>query len=196
MEYSIGFFGGLGMAYGTLTATWADSSSPVRRRTNLVPILVVVLFIPYVIWNQSFITDKLGFLLTLGGSEVTIFTFQWMSILSILMTAVIVLVMYYRPGYDYRAVRFIFVLYLGLYTFLSFLLTGIITHPIEQYLYLVNMAIILVLLPRVQNGFEPKADSPRKWVAIFVLVMLILAVLAAIAIASHGPLKGSQIRFE
>jgi hypothetical protein len=79
---------------------------------------------------------------------------------------------------------------------LSFLLTGIFTHPIEQYLYLVNIAIILMLLPRLQHSFEPKADSPRKWVAILLSAILILSVLAAIAVASHGPLKGSQIRFE
>src|SRR5687768_13929405 len=38
MEYSIGFFGGLGMAYGTLTSSWPVSNDQPTKRSNLVPI--------------------------------------------------------------------------------------------------------------------------------------------------------------
>ncbi len=53
MEYSLGFFGGLGMAYGTFTSEW-EKTEPIQRKTsNLIPMLLVVLLIPFVVWQQS-----------------------------------------------------------------------------------------------------------------------------------------------
>ena len=195
MEYAIGFFGGLGMAYGTLTSTWPVSDDLPAKRSNLVPILLLVVFIPFLIWDQSFVADKLKFLLELGGDERTIFTVQVISILSISFFILIVFVKCYRRLYSDVAVKAIFALYFGLYIFLSFLLTGIYRHPIEQYLYLVNMAVILFVVSSLTGNFELSEDLPAKWLITTLLAFLIIAALALIAIHSHGELKGSQIRF-
>ncbi|HKZ37607.1 MAG TPA: hypothetical protein VJ184_08160 [Chryseolinea sp.] len=196
MEYSIGFFGGLGMAYGTLTAAWPVPTGQPAKRSNLVPILLLVVFIPFLIWDQSFVADKLKFILELGGDESIILTFQAISILSIFLFILIVFAKYYRSLYSYTAVRTIFALYFGLYVFLSFLLTGIYRHPIEQYLYVVNMAVILFLVSSLTGNFELREDLPGKWLIATLLTLLIIAALALIAIHSHGELKGSQIRFK
>jgi hypothetical protein len=79
---------------------------------------------------------------------------------------------------------------------LSFLLTGIYVHPIEQYLYLVNIAVILFISPALQNSFEVKAESPGKWAITTVFSMLLIVAFAIIAIQSHGEPGGSQIRFK
>jgi hypothetical protein len=56
MEYSIGFFGGAGMAYGTLTSSWPSHDQIPEKRSNVMPMLVLAVFIPLVLWDQSFVT--------------------------------------------------------------------------------------------------------------------------------------------
>jgi hypothetical protein len=196
MEYSIGFFGGLGMAYGTLTSSWAVSNDHVNKQANLFPILFLVIFIPFVLWDQSFVTGKLNFILELGGNEETILWFQIIALLSIVLCMVIIIAKYYRSQFNFNDVRTIFLLYLGVYTFLSFLLTGIYTHPIEQYLYLVNVVVIVLVLPGIRNNFEVKQESSGPWVTATLVSVLLIAVLAVIAIQTHGDLGGSQTRFK
>ena len=66
MEYSIGLLGGLGMAYGTLSSSWPVNDNVPEKRSNLLPILFLAVFIPFVLWDASFTTKKLNFL-TDGG---------------------------------------------------------------------------------------------------------------------------------
>jgi hypothetical protein len=195
MEYSIGFFGGLGMAYGTLTSAWPSVLIEKNKVSNLVPMLLLLVFIPFVLWQQSFHSDKLDFLLEVGGNENTILTFRVVALLTIAMAGITLLSGFYRVSYSYQSVRTIFLIYLGAYTFLSFLQTGLFIHPIEQYIYLINIAVILFLLPSVNSTFVVKQEQPKAWLTGFGVVMLVLAVLAIIAINSHPELKGSHTRF-
>lgn len=194
MEYAIGFFGGLGMAYGTLTSTWPVSDDEPDKR-NLFPILMLFVFIPFVVWDQSFVAGKLNFILQLGGDERTILTFQIISLLSIVFCVIIVLTKYYQALSSKADIIAIFALYMGLFTFLSFLLTGIYVHPVEQYLYLVNIAVIIGLASYLQDPFEIIREPSGGRVVTAIFALLIIAVFALIAIHSHGELKGSQIRF-
>lgn len=196
MEYSIGFFGGLGMAYGTLTSPWPVATDVPEKKTNLIPILVLLVFVPFVLWDNSFVAGKLKFILESGGNDTTIFAFQVIAFVSIVLGAVIVFTKYYQALYTYKSVRAIFILYMVLYIFLSFLLTGIYTHPIEQYLYLLNLGIILFMLPRLKDNFEIRNERPQKWLAVFLLLMVIISLLAVVAIHSHEEIKGSKDRFE
>ena len=196
MEYSIGFFGGLGMAYGTLTSSWPAGDEQPSGKHNLVPILLTVVFIPFVLWDQSFSAEKLKFLLELGGSESTVFLFQLLAIIAIIVCVVVVIIRYYQSTFTYADVKSIFLLYLGVYMFLSFLLTGIYVHPIEQYLYIVNVAIILLLLPSVRDNFEVREESPRRWLIASVGSILLIVLFAIAAISSHGVIHGSNLRFE
>jgi len=195
MEYSIGFFGGLGMAYGTLTSQWPAGDVEPTRKSNLLPVVLITVFIPLLVLSQSFVTEKLSFLLKIGGDENTVFGFQVLALVSIMILILIVLTKFYQDRYAQSDIKWIFVLYLGLYTFLSFLLTGIYIHPIEQYLYLVNIATVLVLLPSLKNSFEFRPDSPGVWAAILTVLIAVMALLAVIAISSHDILRGTQIRF-
>lgn len=196
MEYSIGFFGGLGMAYATLTSSWPLADLRYHKHSNLVPMLSLTVFIPFVIWDQSFVTEKLNFVFALGGTTATIFWFQVISLVSIVLVAVVIFTKFNRSHYDFSSVKYIFIIYLGLYIFLSFLLTGIEVHPIEQYLYLVNIAIILFVLPSLNDNFKASEESPVKWITTAALCALVIAMLAVIAIQSHSELPGSQIRFK
>ena len=201
MEYSIGFFGGIGMSYGVFTSSWPVSDEKFSPRSNLIPILWVVLFFPFVVWEQSFVTDRFRFILESGGSESTIFFMKGIALLAILSVTIAVIAKNYfsilpkgtvNPA---GRVKGFFILYTGLYVFLSFLVTGVFVHPPEQYLYVLNLVVILFLVPRINGGFEIHENRPGRWTMLSVLLVLVIAVLAVIAINSHGEMPGSQVRF-
>jgi hypothetical protein len=103
---------------------------------------------------------------------------------------------YFRSSYTFSDVRSIFLISLGVYTFLSFLLTGIYVHPIEQYLYLVNIAVILFLVPSISDNFEIIDEPPRRSLVACILSIVIIGVFALIAINSHGDIPGAGVRFK
>lgn len=201
MEYAIGFFGGAGMAYGTLTSPWPVTEEKVAGHANLIPILFVTLFIPFVVWDQSFVIRRFGFILDNGGSPTMVFAFQLMAIMGILMVSGWILYRNYSSpreaaGSDSRGqTKEFFVLFTTLYIFLSFLMTGVLVHPLEQYLYVVNFVIILLLISRVEADFMITEQRPQVWLKYVIVCISVLAVLAVIAISSHDAMPGSQIRF-
>lgn len=201
MEYAIGFFGGLGMAYGTLISAWPASEEKRARNANLLPILILALLIPFIVWDQSFVTDRIKNVVSGGVSDGTVLGIKLIAIASIVVVAVVIFDRYYlkatrdHASYDHASITKLFLLSLILYTFLSFLVTGLYTHPLEQYLYLVNIAIVLYMLPRLKETSVTQKDDARRWFAATALVMLVLALLAVVAISSHGELNGSQVRF-
>lgn len=201
MEYSIGFFGGLGMAYGTFTSAWPETDEEIRPGTNLIPILFVALFIPFVVWDQSFVTKRFDFIDQQGGTASTIFFFKLIAILAVLGVVTRTLMLNYARravsinGESYAHVRGFFVLYTALYIFFSFLITGIWMHPLEQYLYILNFVVILYLLSVVRESFSVREEKPRAWLFVTGLSVVVIALLAVIAMNSHDGIHGSEVRF-
>ncbi|MEQ8551877.1 MAG: hypothetical protein RIC06_13105 [Cyclobacteriaceae bacterium] len=206
MEYSLGFFGGIGMAYGTFTSNWEASDQLQSKSSNLIPILFVVLFIPFVVWDQTFSIDKIqGIYTKLVSGDVT--ETAWIIKIGVLAliflyTAFFVINYHFRKAnalvqYSYKEVKTFFFSHFALYTLFSLLITGALvsTYRIEQYLYIVNYAIILIAIPRLQPVFNPIAEN-RHWGRNFLLLLLVIAILAFIAISTHGEMPGMQRRFE
>ncbi len=208
MEYSLGFFGGVGMAYGTFTAAWVPED-PLQRQSkisNLLPLLFVVLFIPLVVWQQSFEVERLertyGNLVS-GGAGVYA---QWVALavlLLIILHAGYVWIRYHRQkesliSYGRSEVRSIFRSHFLLYILLSWLITGalISTYRIEQYLYVANFIAIWILWPKDAPPFFARSINTKKWARNFLFVLVIIAVLAFVAIHTHGEMPGMQRRFE
>ncbi len=180
MEYSIGFFGGLGMSYATLTSTW-----PVLERQpkkwNVIMASLLVVFIPLVLWSQSFVASKFKFILDLGGNEQTILAFQWIGIVTIVISAFVILRNYLKIEFNYVDSRNVFLIYIGSYILLSFLLTGIYAHPIEQYLYLANVAVVLIVAPGLKETNLIKEERPITMFAVMALLIIVIALLAWLA---------------
>lgn len=199
MEYSIGFFGGAGMAYGVFTSYWPSGDERVEPRRNVVPIALLSLFIPFVVWDQSFVPEKMDHIIKLGGSEAMVFGFRLLAILSILAVAAYIL---WRNASTRgeslvaTTTKHFFILHTALYIFLSFLITGILVHPPEQYLYVLNLLVILYLIPRVNGGdVQVREFKVGKWIVIGFVVIVFIALLTLIAINSHDGLWGSHVRW-
>lgn len=205
MEYSLGFFGGLGMSYGTLTSSWETSESSQKKNSQLFPLLMVVLLIPFTVWQQNFETKRVYEMLTkinvLDGSPLFDLT-EWSGLVIVLLLTIIWFYKYYlsQPAnvtYSYKEVLTFFVVHLGFYIVLSYIITGafISTYRPEQYLYTLNLIAILILINRTQPSFADHTIGLRKWSLNMAGVAVFIALLAMIAINSHEELKGAQKRF-
>lgn len=199
MEYSIGFFGGAGMAYGIFTSAWPVSDD--ERSHEWIPLLFVVAFIPFVVWQQSFVTERFDFIVENGGPASIAVFMESIAMAGILLVALVTIGKNYSvAGHNgiasrERSLRTFFALYTSLYIFLSFLVTGLFVHPPEQYLYIVNLVAVLFLLSRGPAVFEVRLEKRQGWVMVFVISVAIIALLAVIAINTHGELPGSNQRF-
>ena len=207
MEYSLGFFGGIGMAYGTFTADWKDGEANQKRSSSFIPLLLVVLIIPFVVWDQSFSLERIQKTysdLIDGNVEVFSMIVQVIAFALIIMQTAYVLIRYYFQResklieYTYTDVKAFFISHFGLYILYTLLITGAIvsTYRIEQYLYIANFIIIMIALPRLNPVFESRVINKNKWGLNFLILMLLFAILAIIAINTHGEMSGAHQRFE
>ncbi|MBA4848923.1 photosystem II biosynthesis protein [Emticicia sp. BO119] len=205
MEYTLGFFGGLGMSYGTLTSSWEASESSQKKTSQLFPLLMVVLLIPFTVWQQNFDTKRIYDMLTkinvLDGSPLFGLT-EWGGLVLILLLTIIWFYKYYisQPNtltYSYKEVHTFFVGHLSLYIVFSYIITGafISIYRPEQYLYTLNLIVILLLINKTRPSFASHDIGLKKWSFNMAAVAILIAFLAIIAINAHDELKGAQKRF-
>jgi len=204
MEYTLGFCGGIGMAYGTFTANWRQTSSLESPKRNWFPIVLLVLVIPFVVWDQNFETERVSKMLepltSMDLESATQLT-QTVSFLLIVCAGLYWTFMFYFANppiaLSYQNLRNFFLAHFTLYTLCSLLITGtfLSTYRIEQYLYVVNLLIVGLLIGKVKAVFAPQPNAPRQWGTLLAGILVFVALLALIAISSHGELKGAQVRF-
>lgn len=208
MEYSIGFFGGVGMAYGTFTSEWETTDSQTSRAGLLAPVVILTLVIPFVVWDQSFVTKRLvetiqGFDPLADAAGITI-SVQWIALLLVLAFAAFSVNKYYFKAktpfseLEYDGIQLFFFLNLGLYTIYSVLITCAFMslYRIEQYLYVLNVAILGFLMKKTQASFSDRGLNVSRWAINFAFIIALFAILTAVAISTHGELNGANRRFE
>ncbi|WAC10357.1 hypothetical protein [Dyadobacter pollutisoli] len=208
MEYSIGFFGGAGMAYGTFTSEWESSGDSISKKSIIAPIIILTLLIPFFVWDQSFETERLietikGFDPIADAAGITTYV-QWVALLLVIAFAGLSFYKYYilKHGellqHDDRALQLFFFGNLGLYTVYSLLITCAFMslYRIEQYLYIANLIVIGFLINKFQPSFSNRGLNVSRWAVNFLFVMALFAILTAVAVSSHGELKGANSRFE
>lgn len=194
MEYSIGFFGGLGMCYSTLTSTWPVLEARTSS-AGKVAAAIVLIVIPFVVWDQSFNTKQLDHILKLGGTESLITVFQWIAIITITLMAVALWRTVSKKVSDYSTVQRTFVLFAGAYILLSFLLTGIAVHPVEQYLYLVNVAVILIVAARMHSPFTTRNEPAATWLVTAMSAVAVIALLTLVVLTCNPKMLDTVGRF-
>tara|TARA_R110002124_G_scaffold225394_4_gene390744 strand:- start:61 stop:1305 length:1245 start_codon:yes stop_codon:yes gene_type:complete len=208
MEYSIGFFGALGMSYGVFTTTWEKSEVDTTRNTILAPLVLITLIIPLMVWDQSFGTQRVSEMVTnlKPQSDIVLITrvIQVFALLLILSSAGYWLFLLYFKNkteafsIGYVSIKKLFLGQLGIYTIFSILITGAFmsTYRIEQYLYVVNLVIIGFLIDKFHAEFSDRGLNISRWAINLIFILAIIALLTAVAVSSHDPFPKEQRRFE
>ena len=208
MEYSIGFFGGIGMAYGAFTAEWEKSAETGSKPKLLAPIIILTLTIPFVVWDQSFTIERLSKTIQeiSPASDALLISryVQWVALLLPVTFLFGTLYRFYIAkkteefSLDYDAIKQFFFVNLGLYTVFSLLITCAFMslYRIEQYLYIVNVVVIYFLMGKYQPTFSNRGINVGRWAINLLFILAVIALFTAVAVSSHGELKTGRVRFE
>jgi hypothetical protein len=201
MEYSLGFFGGLGLAYGTLTSEWAEEKEAVANKQDF-PIFMLVLVIPFVMWQQNFEWERIQetYVKLIPSDDPNVYAWvQWGSLGLIACVAIYWINRLFRTQQinTHATTWTYFFSMWALYIALSYAITGAIisSYRPEQYLYALNFVIVFALLSKATPSFEPKAISTRNWGKGLLVVLLFIGFLGYILPQTHGELKGAHKRF-
>jgi hypothetical protein len=203
MEYSLGFFGGLGMSYGAFTARWEENEEDALRNNEILSLLGVSFLIPCIVWQQSFTSERIYKMLgKINFSDIDLGT-------NVTLLLSLVLILAFSTFYYFRIktlntnkllfseIKIFFFGLFGIYIVYSWLITGafLSTYRIEQYLYLVNFVIIILLINRTEVSFVNIEMNIKSWLFGLIGVVLLIAVLAVVAINTHGEMEHSHKRF-
>ncbi len=208
MEYSIGFFGAIGMAYGTFTSHWEKSAETMARNRLIAPIIILTLIIPFIVWDQSFGTERI--LKTIeeispGADALTITRYvQWLALLIIMIFCAGTFYKFYfsKKGkeltLDFESLKLFFLFNLGFYTIYSLLITCAFMslYRVEQYLYIINLIAIAFLLKKQDMDFSNRGINASRWAINLLFILAIIALFTAVAVSSHGEINMSRVRFE
>ena len=202
MEYSLGFFGGIGLAYGTLTTEWEqEEQENTVGKKQLFHLIMLVLIIPYIMWQQNFEWERIQstYVKLLATDNQSVYNLVIYGSLILTLAMGIYWVAKFRniTSFSYGEIKKFFFGHWLLYIMLSYIVTGAIisTYRIEQYLYLINFFVILMLINRATAEFKPVPFSFGKAFKVFGAIILFVSLLAFILIQTHGELKGSHKRF-
>src|SRR5690606_9175941 len=144
------------------------------------------------------VTERFRFDLTPQASAWVIPLFKGVALLAVLLLSGYCLWKNARRAEAWQTetgTKNIFLMYTGLYIAFSFLMTGVLVHPPEQYLYLVNLLVIGYLIPKTTGVFKVGEVRPVRWATGLLVTVIVIALLAGIASGSHDGLRGSQTRF-
>lgn len=207
MEYSLGFFGGAGMAYSALTANFEKQTTPAESRSSSVswPILGLMALVPFIVWHQSFLEkDLLPAYQSAMPSDPEFWaslavTLAFLVFLVTLISGVLV-ARQWQSSSDARRfelIKWTGLVLFGMYLVYTFLITGsyLSVYRPEQFLYLVNFAVILALMPYCGTEISFVPFQPKKALYLFLGIVVSLLVLSAVAVGSHDELKGAKGRF-
>jgi len=210
MEFTLGFCGGLGMAYGVFTREWPEGIAP-SKAANWLALLFLLFVIPATNIIQSmelknFVRGakqmRLANPLSFAHTQVAV---AWVVVLIFVVGGIIV---YKRIGTREETVEIfapvalfaVTLYYLIFSTIQKLVFFSIGAKQLEQYIYWVILIITLVMWLRSRGkssqAFIPsRQESWKRWVSIISLFLLILAVITFISIHSHGSMPGAHTRF-
>lgn len=210
MEFTLGFLGGIGMAYGVITSSWPEKISP-GKKANWNAIFVLVFVIPALNIFQSFDTKKTVELAQrLSISDALQFAAGVQIRVWIILILFTILLFYsWKRLYAEEEPRNWGIAMLFLYSLLYMIFGNIKTgySYSESFLgnsvtmYWIILPIILLLLYFNKNnryGFDniaTKLESWKYWSIVAIGLIIFMFVLAFISTGLHDGLPGSHNRF-
>jgi len=212
MEFTLGFFGGLGMVYAVLTREWPASVKP-SRAGNWIALVFVFLFIPATNYFNGFSTDdfiRLAENLNISGAEQYAgrqFLYAGFSVLLFGITAILIWKSCSK-GED-RALRYCIPALLLLtslhYNLFSYIRLGTFYRPFSfahsdsTYIFILILVFAAWYFSlRKTDGFPGKTkadDTWKRWGLILGGLLAIILIITLISINIHSGLPGSHDRF-
>jgi hypothetical protein len=203
MEYSIGFFGGISMAYGVFTSGWPEESLIPERWENKTALLLTFVFIPFIVFNQSRLYEVLlGNAaenkdlneITLSGSIAAAIIITAMALIGWIVTVKA------EDSFKRKDILVLFILYFASYILISYCVTGAFSghFMLNHHLYVANILLVLVLLGQQFPAFINNSGlviKGTKWLQYFAAIIVIILILTLILINIHGELNGANARF-
>jgi hypothetical protein len=209
MEYSIGFFGGMGLAYGVFSdKSWPESVKPDQSSNIAGWIFLVVLLTAVNLvegMNTKTLIDTASRIKVVDTASFAL-TWQLVSwIFSILM--MIVLTFYYRPGLADSATpkktSVLTLVFLAWYVLISNCISATWLTPIfsSQHLYWVNLLVLSLIMMKGNSSAHYKIQEPaagsatKKLIILWSVAILIVLILSYVAVLVGERNPNAQLRF-
>jgi hypothetical protein len=202
MEYSIGFFGGISMAYSVFSTQWPqeDESVPPEQWKSKTSFLIVFVLIPVLVFQQS--SALLNPLLTSADEPGNVPVSGSLSALIILIVMIgLGLTGFFNHQEKQRKnVSFLFIPYFVTYIIFSYIVSGAFAgiFHLNHHLYIANLAVILFLMNKQYSAFTEvryPGLSSRLWFKYIFILVLVILFLSFISISIHGEMSGANTRF-
>lgn len=203
MEYSLGFFGGIGMAYGALSTNWEETQESDSK--NSWPLFGLLVLIPFVVWQQSFMEKDLSPMLEkVAPSQIDFWAKAIPAIGFVIWLGLV--------GFAWKKGKALqtgsqestfsilqatcFTLFLA-YLAYTFLITGsfLSIYRPEQFLYVVNFAAIWFLASKSSSQLQIGGILNAGILKLIFLILALLILFGAISSSLHEGLPGMQTRF-
>jgi len=201
MEYSIGFFGGTGMAYGVFSSTWPKETEAPKKWINRSSLFIIVAFIPLIVYRESLTFERyinrLGEIPNLETVALVSTIFSFVVILAMIILSFQKII---KNEFEKKDVVWLFMIFLVAYTLQSYSVTGVFAGraSLNHHLYVANIIVILLLMRKSYPAlFEKTNDNVTvfRWLTYFIIIVAVLALLSVIAINIHGEMGGAHDRF-
>lgn len=208
MEYSLGFFGGIGMAYAALTASFENRIPESISAPSKIswPVFGLMTLIPFIVWQQTFWDNDV---LAIYKNAVSESPEYWAGVgvalgffaFLICMISGFILAKKWEISEDFqnrfKLMKWVGIILFGTYVVFTFLITGsyLSFYRPEQFLYVLNFGVILILMPYCNVEFSLSPYHPKKALYLLIGILVFLLMLSAVAISIHEGLPGAKGRF-
>ncbi|MCB9782717.1 MAG: hypothetical protein H6751_07110 [Candidatus Omnitrophica bacterium] len=213
MEFTLGFCGGVGMAYAVLSRDWPESGTP-SKSLNWLGIGFFAVLLPLAnrlaaMKTEHFaptaerlgIADVQGFV----DSQLSTATLTWLA-----FSTMVVLFWWWsqrRDGFSLKVgIPILLAIHSIHYASLGAIKTSILYTPFEltntrlwYFPILFMIACLWIVFGRREISFpalSPVRETEKRWMTILIGLLALFAVFALISISSHNePLNNAQVRF-
>lgn len=202
MEYSIGFFGGIGLAYGVYSSEWPKESAAPKKWENRWAFFFAIVFFMLIIFKENFVyASVLKRFGEIDNVESVAMISSVFAGITMLMVVIIGLLKFIQTKgeFERKDVALQLGTFFGAYIIISYIISQMFAGHFlsNHHLYIVNLVVVFVLAKKQFPAFFHTivtGINGKKWTIYLFGLAIILAVLALIAINSHGEI-GHHTRF-
>jgi len=211
MEFTLGFLGGLGMAYAVYTSKWEEEIR-FTKRSNSFALVFLFIIIPIVNFNQSFTTENFVKISKLQNSFAPIdfanlqIGIGWIIMIAFSTLSFVLWKRYHNSEENQKFIRGLFLTNSLYYIFFLIIVNGLIQRGFEignsNTLYL-PMLLLIFILTYYSKGAEVKfvknlgkIEIMKNWKLLLSLFVISLLIITIISINIHGEFAGSHLRFK